>query len=232
MKKWGVWLVGGLLSAVLAFPSEHYRMAGRSGDFYFGHISFTEAKLEGAGPTVLRDGAVAPEPATLNTPVGPGDVIRTTDAHRCEIQFDTGTIVRLDVNSELAVETILAGSLSSDTGLSNLVLRAGRIYVMFKEYDDRETFQVLTTGAAVKLKHNSVAVIAVSGDDLTDVRVRAGKASVLFGAEAAHTRTEAVTKHERLVVLADGRSETAGYPADTAFEKWNEEMNAQLRIFP
>lgn len=232
MRKEGVWLAGVLLSATLAAPaasSDHYRMAGGSGDFYFGHISYTEAKADGNDPMIRREGAVAPEPATLNTPVGPGDVIRTTDARRCEIQFDTGTILRLDVNTELKVETILAGSLSTVTGLSNLVLGAGRVYIMFKEYDDRETFQVMTAGAAVKLKHDSVAVIAVSaGAGPTEVRVKAGKASVLFGADAAHSRTRAIKKLGRLVVFADGRFEEPGYPSDTAFETWNEGLNANF----
>lgn len=231
MSKNGGWLAGVLLATVLAVPAaatDHIRMMGGGGDFYFGHISFTEAKSDGNDPTILREGSSVPEPATLNTPVGPGDIIRTTDAKRCEIQFDTGTIIRLDVNSELKVETILAGSLSTDTGLSNLVLGAGRVYVMFKEYDDRETFQILTANAAVRLKHNSVAVVAVSEDGPTEVRVKAGKAAVLFGAEAAHALTKTVKKLGRLVVLADGRFEESAYPSDTAFETWNEGLNAKF----
>ncbi|HEX2695344.1 MAG TPA: FecR family protein, partial [Acidobacteriota bacterium] len=217
-----------MLSAILAAASDNYRMAGGSGDFYFGHISYTEAKSDGNDPTIRREGAVVPEPATLNTPVGPGDVIRTTDARRCEVQFDSGTIVRLDVNTELKIETILAGSLSADTGLSNLTLGTGRVYVMFKKYDDREMFQVMTPNAAVKLKHDSVAVIAVPGDGPTEVRVKAGKASVLFGIDVTHSKTRTVKKLGRLVVLADGRFEESGYPADTAFETWNEGINANF----
>ncbi len=199
-------------------------MAGRIGEFYFGHISFIEAKSDGNDPTIRRDGSFRfSEPATLNTPIGPGDIIRTTDARRCEIQFDTGTIVRLDTGTELKVETILAGSLSADTGLSNLVLSAGRIYIMFKEYDESETFQVLTATAAVKLKHGSVVVIAASEDGPTDVRVRIGKASVLYGAEAARARTQngqeaRASRHPRGRPVRGIR----GYPADTAFENWNE----------
>lgn len=228
MRKNAAWLAGVLVSSVLAFPATHYRVAGGSGDFYFGHISFIEAKSEGIGPIIQREGAVPAEPATLNTPVGPGDVIRTSSARRCEIQFDSGTIVRLDTDTELKVETILAGSLSADTALSNLVLGAGRIYIMFREYDETETFQVLTSGAAVKLKHGSVAVITASGDGPTDIRVRVGKASVLYGAEAARARARTVRKLGRLVILPDGRFEEPGYPPDTAFESWNEGMNADF----
>ena len=100
---------------------------------------------------------------------------------------------------------------------------------MFKEYDENETFQVLTATAAVKLKHGSVVVIAASEDGPTDVRVRIGKASVLYGAEAARARTRTVKKLGRLVILADGRFEEPGYPADTAFESWNEGMNADFK---
>ena len=116
MLKRGVWLSGVLLSAVLAFPADHYRVAGQAGELYFGHVSFIEAKSEGIGPTIQREGSVLTEPATLNTPVGPGDIIRTTYARRCEIQFDTGTIVRMDTGTELKVETILAGKLERRHG--------------------------------------------------------------------------------------------------------------------
>jgi len=168
MKKGGVRraVLGAILLAVAAGlgASEHYKVAGGPRDLYFGHISFVESTPGGTDPVVLRTGRAEPEPGVLNMPIGPGDTVLTSDDRRCEIQFDTGTIVRLDFGTEVRVETILARSLSSLEALSVLTLDRGRVYVMYKEYDGKEMFQVLTPNAAVKMRHNTVAGPGSSSD--------------------------------------------------------------------
>jgi hypothetical protein len=64
-------------------------------DFYFAHISYTEVRKDGNDALVFREGYWKPELAVLNLPIGPGDTIKTTGKRQCEIQFDTGTIVRM-----------------------------------------------------------------------------------------------------------------------------------------
>jgi len=221
-----VLLVGlvGLMSAA-AGAEDRYQVVNGPKDMYFGHISFVEAQGDGKDPVVLRAGALEPEPATLNLPIGPGDTIRTSDVRRCEIQFDTGTIVRLDVATELRVETILAQSLSSSRDISNLVLNRGRIYIMYKEYKGSEIFQVLTEHAALKMKHNTVAIVKAAEDGSTDVQVKLGKVSVLFGAAAPAAETREIGQQERLIILAGDQVQVASYIADTDFELWNDEIN-------
>ncbi len=180
-------------AAVLAasaglWGADHYRVVNGPKDFYFGHISYIEPTPDGTDPVVLREGRSEPEPGVLNTPIGPGDTVRTSADRRCEIQFDTGTIVRLDVATELRVETILARSLSGPDALSVLTLGQGRIYVMYKEYGRREMFQVLTANAAVKLRHNSVALVSAAADGTTETQVRYGRAQVLFGSDPERPR--------------------------------------------
>jgi len=217
---WGIFVIAVSLSA-----SEQYKVVD---DFYLGHISFTETGPDGDGPVILREGMTAPEPAVLNAPLGPGDIIRTTDIRRCEVQFDTGTIVRLDISTELKIETIFAQSLSRTNGISNLALTKGRVYIMYKEYNSRELFQVLTANAAVKMKHDTVAMIKALEDGSTDIQVRYGKASAIFGPDAGSAREKDVKKLQRLVVLKDHQFETADYVEGTEFEKWNDEINASF----
>ena len=81
---------GGLRAA------DHYKVVNGTADFYYGHISYVEPGPEGAVPTVVREGRAEAEAAVVNLPIGPGDTVRTTAGRRVEIQFDTGTIVRLD----------------------------------------------------------------------------------------------------------------------------------------
>jgi len=220
---WGIFVFAMSLSA-----SDKYKIVDGPKDFYYGHISFTETGPEGDGPVILREGRTAPEPAVLNAPLGPGDTVRTTDIRRCEVQFDTGTIVRLDISTELKIETIFARSLSRRTGISNLSLTRGRVYIMYKEYDSQELFQVLTANAAVKMKHNTVAMIKSTEDGSTDIQVRYGGASVMFGPDARTAREKNVKKLQRLVILKDHQFETADYVEGSEFEKWNDEVNASF----
>jgi len=217
-----------LVAAAGLVAADNYKVVNVARDIYFGHISYIEATPEGTDPVVFREGSTEPEQGVLNLPVGPGDKIRTSGDRRCEIQFDTGTIVRLDFETELRVETILAGSLSGTGELSVLALGRGRVYVMYKEYNRREMFQVLTPNAAVKMKHNSVALVSAASDGTTETQVRYGRAQVLFGPAEKRLDDKTVKKGERLIVLADHQSELAAAIEDTAFELWNKDVNARF----
>ena len=217
-----------MAAASCLFAAEHYRVLNGPKDFYFGHISYVDPAPGGADPVVLREGRSEPEPAVLNLPIGPGDTIRTSADRRCEIQFDTGTIVRLDAGTVLGVRTILARSLSSAQELSVLTLDKGRIYVMYKRYSGQEMFQVLTSNAAIKMGHNSVSILSAAPDGSTEAQVVSGRASVLFGPEAARLEDRKVKKGERLIVLPDHQSQLDAGIAGTAFELWNKEINARF----
>jgi len=218
-----LWLCPFLLS------SDNYRVVNGPSDFYYGHVSLVDIKNDGKDPLVFREGAAGPEIAVLNFPLGPGDTIRTSDERRCEIQFDNATIVRLDVNTELKIETILAQSLSSRNKVSNLVLRHGWIYAMYKEYDSSEMFQILTPNVAVKFRHNSVAAVAAKDDGSTDVQVEYGKATVLFGPDPAKPADKAVYKNEQLTVLADQTFAFGEFTSATDFDLWNKEINKNFQ---
>jgi len=208
--------------------SRNYRVVNGPDGFYYGHISYTEAKSDGKDPVIRREGETAMEAAVLNLPVGPGDTILTPADRRCEIQFDSGTILRLDVDTELRIETVNAQSLSSSARLSNLVLVRGRICAMYKQYDRREMFQILTPNTAVKLGHKTVAVIRAAGDGSTDIQVKFGKANAMFGRDDRSLKQGLVKKAERLIVLADYQFQRSAYVPDTAFDLWNDEINANF----
>jgi hypothetical protein len=208
--------------------ADHYKVLNGPKNFYFGHISYIESTPEGTDPVVLREGQSVPEQAVLNLPVGPGDTVRTSADRRCEIQFDTGTVVRLDFGAVVRVETILARSLSSLEQISNLALDKGRIYVMYREYDGREIFQVLTPNAAVKMKHNAVALITAAEDGATETQVKYGKAQMRFGASERLLDDQTVRKGERLIVQKDNQFQLAPAIEGTAFDLWNKEVNAHF----
>lgn len=230
MTRKGIGIVAGIIllagPALLAGAEKHYRVVGQAEPFYYGHISYTEATEEGNDPVVVRAGGEI-RPAVLNLPVGPGDVIRTPADRRCEIQFDTGTLVRLDVETELRIETVLAPALSTRDRLTNLVLERGQVYVMYRHYDRREIFQLLTPEAAIKMKNDSVAVARTLGGS-TDLQVDRGRVSVLYGPAAAVPAAADVVRGRRLIVLRDGHVQDAEPIAETDFRLWNEKINAEF----
>ena len=194
-------------------------------EIYFGHISYTEVKHDGKDPVVLRAGEREAEVAVLNFPLASGDTIRTTENRRCEIQFDTGTIIRLDLSTELKIETILAQSLSSNKKLTNFVLNKGQVYIMYKRYRIPEIFQVITPTAAVKMKHRTVAMINVREDESTDIQVKLGKASVVYGPDEQNIDEKKIKKLEKLTITRDHQALEGEYKEDVDFELWNEWVN-------
>jgi hypothetical protein len=228
IKRCGLIIIAAFLVSAGTFASASdapYRVVNGPQEFYYGHISLTDIRNDGADPFVLRSGSDKGEPAALNLPIGPGDLIRTTGDRRVEIQFDNATIVRLDFNSELKIETILAQSLSTKNQITNLILNRGRAYVMFKQFDSRELFQVLTPLAAIKLKHNSVAVVGILPEGGSDIQVKYGKASLLYGSDPKALKDQVVYALERMTISPDGRFAVRDYRPDADFEAWNKSIN-------
>jgi hypothetical protein len=215
-----------LAPAILA----DYQVVNGPAHFYFGHISYSEVKNDGKDAEVLREGKLAPELAVVNLPLGPGDTIRTSDVRRCELQFDNGTIIRLDYDSELKIETILAQSLSSLKRMTNFVLSKGAVYVMYKEYDSKEMFQILTSNAAVWMNQHTVATLRVGDDGSTDIQVLEGKAQALFGPDTKKIKQEKIRKGEKLTVAADHRFALGRYAGPSEFEVWNDGMNENFMV--
>lgn len=208
------------------YSKSHYKYVhSPKTDIYFGHISYTEVKHDGKDPVVIREGEREAEVAVLNFPLLPGDTIRTTESRRCEIQFDTGTIIRLDLATELKIETILAQSLSSRKKLTNLVLNKGQIYIMYKKYKYPEIFQVITPNVAVKINHKTVAMINTREDGSTDIQVKLGKACVVYGPDEKSIEEKRIKKLARLTITKDHQAIQGEYKQDGDFELWNEYVN-------
>ncbi len=218
-----------LLPALLLANSNYDYVYSPKTEIYFGHISYSEVMNDGQDPVVLREGKKIPEVAVLNLPLTTGDVIITPAKRRCEIQFDTGTIIRLDHNTELKIETILAQSLSSRKKLTNLILKKGQIYVMYKKYNSRELFQVITTKAAVKMDHKTVAIVQAGLDGQTDIQVKLGKAEVLYGADEEHLHKKKIKKLQRLTVSPSDQITLGKYEPEIDFELWNKVINEKFK---
>ena len=217
-------VVGALVSARAGASSPaHYSYVDKpDAQVYFGHIAYCDLRGDASDPKVLHEGREAMDRAVPNTPLLPGDTIVTGKGRRCEAQFDTGTVVRLDGATRLRIETILAPALSRNAGVTNFLLAKGRIEVRYRHHEKSEVFQVLTPTAAIKLRDRAMVVIGLAEDGSTGVDTRNGSAQVLFDRAAFKTRQKTVKAGQRFVFGPSGvRSETET-AAVLDFRAWSE----------
>jgi len=204
-----------------------YNLISGERDFYYAFVSYLP-EMGTRSPEIIRPGLASPEVAVLNFPLGPGDIIVTYD-RPCEIQFDSGSVVRLDVNSQLKIETIMAQSLSSESQLSNLNLLKGHVYLMYTAYDNWEVFQLLTPLAAVKLKNHSVIMAGVEESGDNRILVKEGKAQILYGPDSDKLKTISLKKANGLVINTENQiSQSKSFPDLASFESWNNEINERF----
>ncbi len=227
MKKGISLIIISLIFSLGAWADSQYKYIYWDTEIYFGYVIYPEAKHDGKDAIVLREGQARPEVADLNLPIAPGDTIITTE-RRCEIQFDTGTIIRLDRETELKIETILAQSLSAKNKLTNLLLTKGQVYVMYKRYIRAEIFQIITPNTAVKMNDKSVAMIKVKPDWSTDIHVNEGKTYALFGLDEESTKKETIKKGQSITVMPDHQVVPPQFDEIEDFEAWNEKINREF----
>lgn len=136
--------------------------------------------LDGGLSITNRDGNQ--HQAVVNFPVFPGDILRTAAEARAEIQFNNGSLLRLDKDSELLIGTIQAPSLTTRFSITSLALLKGAVYVISNRYD-REILQVLTQETAVSFPKNTNVEIFLDPQAGTQVISHWGRPELIYTSE-------------------------------------------------
>jgi hypothetical protein len=188
----------------------------------YGHISFVDNEA-----TVTRaDGSE--NQAVVNLPVIPGDTVATSAAGRCELQFDNGTVIRLDENSRLRITTVQAPTLTSRWKITTLHLLQGQAYALPQTYN-REMFQIITPNAAVKLKSRTAATIRFDTDLRTTLFSDAGKFEVLYGADSKTLKTAKVKAGQAVVIDTANTLAVSSEKRNLEFVAWNEYVDRHFK---
>lgn len=180
----------------------------------YGHVSFVDN-----GAAVLHEDG-SQDDAVVNLPIAPGDTVLTSGG-RCELQFDNGTVVRLDKGSRLRIATVLAPSLTSSWRITTLELEGGQLYALPQSYS-REMFQVTTPNAAVSLKSQARATIRLDADGGTSFFSDGGKFQLLYGADGRSLKKATVRRDKPLAVSADHALRADVAKRGLEFAAWNE----------
>lgn len=165
--------------------------------------------------------------AVVNFPLSPGDTLYTEGKGRCEVQFDNGTVMRLDRGSKLKINTLRADSLTTRWKITTLELLAGRLFSMNNTYN-REMFQVVTPLAALKLSKDSTTTVSLE-DKGTLIYVEKGKVGVLYGDEKKSLKKEFVRADQGVMVTTDNDLAFTEKRPDADFHMWNEYVNNNFK---
>lgn len=194
----------------------------KEADSNFGHITYVDQAA-----TVIRQDKTE-HAAIVNLPVAPGDQVVTGANGRCELQFDNGTVLRLDKNTKLTVTTILAPTFTSNKKITTLNLEQGQIYSMIQSYN-KEIFQIMTTNAAIEFKQRTAATIRLTNNGETLIFTDKGKCQVMFGDSVKTLKTETAYKGKNCFVSSTNKFDLSQEKRDSDFTIWNDYVNDHYR---
>ena len=206
---------------VLLLSISGYLQAGDPGDA-FCYVSLVEGDA-----FVLQSDADESIRARVNLPITPGDTLITGNEGRCELQFDNGTVMRLDTDSRLKVHVLQAESLTTNWKITSLELLSGRLFSMNNIYN-REMFQVATSVAAIKMNKHSTSTISIEEGN-THVAVERGNVGVLYGNEKKSLRKDLVRAGKRYVITGEHKLIPSDMRPGSDFQLWNQYMNTHFK---
>jgi hypothetical protein len=153
--------------------------------------------------------------ATINLPFSEGDRLWVPDDGKAELQIAGGVYVRGDGNTALDLLTINQES-------AQFYLDQGHIYVNNRR-GGIKTVQIDTPLSSLRSYDNSIMMIDVSEDGLTEV-------SVLKGYVYAESRAGAtrVSAGNTLAIRGESSAEVAPIGSPDVWERWNADRDRQL----
>ncbi len=153
--------------------------------------------------------------AAINLPLNEGDRLWVPDAGRAELQIQGGVYARADANTALDVLTTTADS-------AQFYLDGGHVYINNRR-GGIKTVQVDTPMSSIRSYDNSIMMIDVSEDGVTEV-------SVLKGEAYAESRAGAtrVSAGNTLTVLSEGNADLAPIGSPDDWERWNIDRDRRL----
>ncbi len=163
--------------------------------------------IEGDVQVLIKDTSDWTE-AAINLPLNEGDRMWVPDSSRAELQIQGGVYVRSDADTALDVLTIAGDS-------AQFYLDRGHIYINNRR-GGIKTVQIDTPFSSVRSYDNSIMMIDVTEDGVTEI-------SVLKGYVYAESRAGAtrVSAGNTLTIRGEDSAEVSPLGAPDDWERWN-----------
>lgn len=208
------------LTLLLGFSAPAFAQATEPDGYGDGYQSGAYGRIRSAdsGATILRADGEGSESdrATVNSPLFPGDVLRTGDDQRVEIQLAGGSMIRIDGDSELLFQSLPNPSAKFQDN-TVLALKTGVIRVTSR-LAEKEEFRIDTSDAAVYL--NGEGEFRVAAGDRNGTRVE----SLRGVAEVVGNEASVLVRGGTGTVVASGSAPATprSYSALTSdgFDRW------------
>ncbi len=153
--------------------------------------------------------------AAINVPLGEGDRLWVPAEGRAEVQIRGGVFVRAGDQSSLDILTM------GDSG-AQFYLDRGHLY-LYNFRGGIRSVQIDTPFSSIRSEDNSILMIDAAEDDVVEVSVLKGSASV-----ENRTGATRVTAGNTLTVRGEINAELAPIGAPDDWERWNRERDSRV----
>lgn len=109
---------------------------------------------------------------TLGTEVKGGDTIKTNDRGKVDIQFMTGTSIRVAPSTVLTIDALIKQSEVRDHNYIRITLPAGKLFANVNKINKKDEFKILTPTTIAGVRGTSFIVDVDKGK--TNVKVNSG----------------------------------------------------------
>ncbi len=166
-----------------------------------------------------RPGTESWTPASLNTPLAPGDALNTGTGGNVEIQVGPRAFVRAAEGTQLGLD-------SQEPDFLRLRLTAGHAALDLRRLAPGQTVELETPNGVFTVERTGYYHVQVSGDSTVFATFRGGSAT-LTPAGGAPT---AIAANQRLIVsgVDAPRVQVGGAPQLSAWDRWNYERTDSL----
>jgi len=153
-------------------------------------------------------------PATINLPMNEGDRLWSPEASRAELQIRGGVSARIDADTALDILTVTADS-------AQFYLDRGHVYINNRRGGIR-TSQVDTPLVSIRSYDNSIMMIDITEDGVTEISVLKGSAY----AESRAGATQVIAGNT--LTIRDANADMAPLGAPDDWERWNTDRDRLL----
>ncbi len=197
-----------------ALPGAQATPAAPAGEITPARVSYLNGEV-----SFWRPGASDWTPATVNTPLAPGDIFYTGAGGTVEIQVGPRAFVRAAPGAQIALD-------NHEADYIQLRLTAGHAALDIRELGPGDTLELATPGAAFTIERNGFYHAAVTADTTTFRAHRAGSATMTPAGGAATP----VAANQQVVVTGteSPRVVVGAAPALTAWDQWNHQRTDYL----
>ncbi len=209
MKKSSFFIIFILLNSIFLIANDNIKK--------YAHISFLENHVK-----VIKTTENSVVKGMLNLPIVSGDIIKTKNDSRCEIQFYNGTIIRLDNNTTLKIISISADSITSKFNLTTLRLLKGSLYSVSQDYN-LEIYQIKTDNFSVKLTNRSK--IYMTTDKIYSLQ---GKVNIAF-IDKYNKENKLTLKSKKGILIKNNKAEHFKVSKNNEFLNWNKTINSNFK---